>query len=217
MEIPYLAGGSVASSVHGISRPTLDLDIVADLRLDQADEFAALLQPDFYADVAMMRDALSRGRSFNVIHYQTSFKVDVFPLRDHEYSQFSFARRRFEQCLSFGPEPLECAVATAEDTILRKLERYRAGGETSERQWNDLRGVLKVSGPRLYLAHLRQWAPYLKVEDLLDGAIAGGVKIRTSSASIFEQRSELRENLVQRWLRNAADFRHAPRAPVKAF
>ncbi len=47
LEIPYLAGGSVASSVHGISRPTLDLDIVADLRADQIDEFAALLQPDF--------------------------------------------------------------------------------------------------------------------------------------------------------------------------
>ena len=41
MEIPYLAGVSVASSVHGISRPTLDLDIVADLRPEQVDEFAA--------------------------------------------------------------------------------------------------------------------------------------------------------------------------------
>lgn len=164
----HLAGESVASSVHGISRPTLDLDIVADLRADQVDNLAALLQPDFYADPAMMREALERKRSFNVIHYQTSFKIDVFPLRDDDYSRLSFARRRFEQCLSFGLEPLECAVATAEDTILRKLEWYRAWGETSERQWNDLRGVLKVSGPRLDLDYLRQWAPYLKVDDLLE-------------------------------------------------
>jgi len=114
LEIPYLAGESVASSVHGISRPTLDLDIVADLRADQVDELVALLQPDFYADPGMIREALERKRSFNVIHYQTSFKVDVFPLRDDDYSRLSFARRRFEQCLSFGPEPLECAVATAE-------------------------------------------------------------------------------------------------------
>jgi hypothetical protein len=63
-------------------------------------------------------------------------------------------------------------VATAEDTILRKLEWYRAGGETSERQWNDLRGVLKISGARLDLAYLRQWAPFLKVEDLLDRLLA---------------------------------------------
>ena len=64
------------------------------------------------------------------------------------------------------------AVATAEDTILRKLEWYRAGGETSERQWNDLRGVLKVSGPRLDLAYMRHWAPYLKVDDLLERLLA---------------------------------------------
>ena len=168
LEIPYLAGGSVASSVHGISRPTLDLDIVADFRVDQVDELVALLQPDFYADPAMIREALDRKRSFNVIHYQTSFKVDVFPLREDDYSRLSFARRSFEQCLSFGPEPLECAVATAEDTILRKREGYRAGGETSERQWNDLRGVLKVSGPRLDFGYMRQWASYLKVDDLLE-------------------------------------------------
>jgi len=168
LEIPYLAGRSVASSVHGISRPTLNLDIVADLRADQVDELVALLQPDFYADPAMIREALERKRSFNVIHYQTSFKVDVFPLRYDEYSRLSFARRRFEQCLSFGPEPLECVVATAEDTILRKLEWYRAGGETSERQWNDLRGVLKVSGARLDLGYLWQWAPYLRVDDLVE-------------------------------------------------
>ena len=29
----------------------------------------------------------SGGRSFNVIHYQSSFKIDVFPLRDDEYSR----------------------------------------------------------------------------------------------------------------------------------
>lgn len=57
---------------------------------------------------------------------------------------------------------------TVEDTILRKLEWYRARGEASERQWSDLRGVLKVSGPRLDLDYLRHWAPFLKVKDLLE-------------------------------------------------
>jgi len=59
-------------------------------------------------------------------------------------------------------------VASAEDTILRKLEWYRAAGETSERQWNDLRGVLKVGGPQLDQAYLRHWAVHLNVDDLLD-------------------------------------------------
>ena len=168
MEIPYLVGGSVASSIHGVARPTMDADVVADFRPDQAEEFAALLQPDFYVDAPMIREALSRGRSFNVIHYATTFKIDVFPLRNDEYSRLSFVRRRFEESHSFGPEPIECAVASAEDTILRKLEWYRAAGETSERQWNDLRGILKVSGSQLDQAYLHRWAVHLKVDDLLE-------------------------------------------------
>jgi hypothetical protein len=172
MEIGYLVGGSVASSVHGISRPTMDVDLVADLRAEQIDEFCAWLQGDFYADPAMIREALSRGRPFNIIHLASSFKVDVFPLGSDPYSRTAFARRRFERSQSLGPHPIECAVSAPEDIILRKLEWYRSGGETSERQWNDLRGVLKVSGARLDLGYLRKWAPFLQVEDLLERLLA---------------------------------------------
>ena len=172
MEIPYLVGGSIASSIHGISRPTMDADLVADLKADQVDEFASLLHRDFYADAPMIREALARGRSFNLIHYATTFKIDIFPLRSDQYSRVSFARRTFEESLSFGPEPIECAVATAEDTILRKLEWYRAGGETSERQWNDLRGVVQVSGHTLDREYLRRWAKHLRVDDLLERLLA---------------------------------------------
>lgn len=172
MEIPYLVGGSVASSVHGISRPTLDADLVADIRADQADEFAALLQPDFYADPVAIRDALTHKRAFNLIHYATTFKFDIFPLKNDPYSRVSFARRKFEQSRSFGPNPIEWSVATPEDTILRKLEWYRAGGEISERQWNDLRGVVQVSGSKLDREYMHKWAGYLKVDDLLERLLA---------------------------------------------
>jgi hypothetical protein len=171
-EIRYSIGGSVASSTHGIPRTTMDVDLVADIKPDQLGELVSLLQAEFYADAGMIRDALANGRSFNLIHYATAYKFDIFPLRQDEYSLLEFARRAFAEIRSVGPNPLECAVATAEDTILRKLEWYRAGGETSERQWSDLRGVLKVSGPRLDLAYLRHWAAHLKVDDLLDRLLA---------------------------------------------
>jgi hypothetical protein len=63
-------------------------------------------------------------------------------------------------------------VASAEDTVLRKLEWYRPGGENSERQWNDLLGVCRTAKDRLDVAYLRQWAVHLKVEYLLENLLA---------------------------------------------
>jgi hypothetical protein len=59
-------------------------------------------------------------------------------------------------------------VASAEDTVLRKLEWYRAAGERSERQWSDLRGISRTLGKQLDLEYLRRWAAFLGVEDLLE-------------------------------------------------
>jgi len=172
MEIPYLIGGSVASSAHGYPRTTMDIDLVAAVRDDQIDELAKALHPAFYADAPAMHRALALGRSFNLIHNASVFKFDIFPLGRDAYSRASFGRRRFIELTTLGPEPIECAVAAAEDTILRKLEWYRAGGETSERQWNDLRGVLRVSGEVLDYAYMREWAKVLKIDDLLEELLA---------------------------------------------
>jgi tRNA nucleotidyltransferase/poly(A) polymerase len=167
MEIPYLIGGSVASSAHGIPRTTMDVDFVANLQPEQIDEFVEAVRNDFYVDPDTVREAIRRQRSFNLIHTASVYKFDIFPLRQDAYSRIAFERRRFMDVRSFG-SPVECAVASAEDTILRKLEWYRAGGQSSERQWNDLRGVRDVSGKIVDYAYLREWAKFLKVDDLLE-------------------------------------------------
>jgi Domain of unknown function (DUF1814). len=168
MEIPYLVGGSVASSIYGIPRMTRDVDLVVDLRAAQIEEFAELLKSDFYADPNMMRDAWRSGRACNLIHYASAYKFDLFPLKSDEYSQTQMRRRTYRETRSVAGEPIECAVATAEDTLLNKLSWYRAGGETSERQWDDVRGILRVQGGALDLEYLQTWAPKLGVADLLN-------------------------------------------------
>lgn len=171
MEIPYLVGGSVASSIHGQSRPTMDLDLVADLRPEHVDEFVQTLAGEFYVDAQSIRDAMRLGRAFNIIHLGSTFKIDIFPLKRDEYSQVSFQRRGFRESHSFGL-PVELAVASPEDTVLRKLEWYRSGGEISERQWNDLRGVVRMRTEALDYEYLRKWAVFLKVDDLLERLLA---------------------------------------------
>jgi hypothetical protein len=174
LEIPYQVVGSLASSMHGIPRTTMDIDLVVNLRAEQIEEFAAGLNADFYADPEMIQEALAHRRSFNLIHYASVFKFDIFPLLEDKYSQTQFGRRQFVETKLFGDDPIECAFATAEDTVLSKLRWYRAGGETSERQWNDLRGILQISGNRLDLTYLNTWAPRLEVADLLERLLHEG-------------------------------------------
>ena len=58
LAIPYAVGGSLASSVHGVMRSTLDVDILADMRLEHIQPLVAALSEEFYADEEMMRDAI---------------------------------------------------------------------------------------------------------------------------------------------------------------
>ena len=168
--VPYLIGGSLASAVHGTVRATLDADIVADLRLDHADPLAQALGDAFYVDAEAVRDAIHHRSSFNVIHLETMFKVDVFVMKQRPFDHAQFDRR-IEQVLATDPE-CTAYVASAEDTILAKLEWYRKGGQVSERQWRDVVGLFKVQGDLLDQVYLQKWGVALGVDDLLEGAMA---------------------------------------------
>lgn len=169
LEAPYLIGGSLASAVHGVARATMDADLLAELRPEHADPLAKALGGDFYADPASILDAIQRRSSFNVIHLATAFKVDVFVSRGRPFDGAQMGRRT-AHVLATAPERT-AYVATAEDTVLSKLEWYRLGGEISERQWRDVLGVLTVQGERLDRAYLRRWSGALGVSDLLERAL----------------------------------------------
>jgi hypothetical protein len=169
--VPYAIGGSFASALHGVMRATMDADLVADLRPGQVVPFDLALGEAFYADVETMRDATRQHRSFNLIHLDTMFKVDIFVARPREFDRAQLDRRQLH-LLSENPER-RAYVATAEDIVLSKLEWYRLGGEMSSRQWRDALGVLKVQGERLDLEYMRRMAAGLGVADLLSRALAG--------------------------------------------
>ena len=176
LRVPYFIGGSLASAVHGVIRATMDVDMIADLRLEHVEPLARILGDAFYADAEMMRDAVRRRGSFNVIHLETMFKVDVFIRKERPFDQAQFERRVL-QTLATDPDRA-AYVASAEDTILAKLEWYRMGDQVSDRQWRDVQNVFKVQGARLDLQYLRRWAAQLGVRDLLERALSEAAQFK---------------------------------------
>jgi hypothetical protein len=167
--VKYVIAGSLASSLHGMMRSTLDVDLVADMQINHIQPFVSALSQAFYADDEMIRDAIQHHSSFNLIHYETGFKVDVFIPKKRAFDKIQLERRILSVILT-DPERT-IYVASPEDTILAKLEWYRMGGEVSDRQWRDILGVMKTKGGRLDLDYLRLWARELKVSDLLERAL----------------------------------------------
>jgi hypothetical protein len=167
--VPYLIGGSLASALYGMARSTQDADIVAEMRLEHLQPFVSALQNEFFMDGEMIAEAIRRNSSFNIIHRETIFKVDVFIPRPRPFLQSQLARAQ-RQTFTFETE-VSAKFASPEDTILAKLEWYRLGGEISERQWRDILGVLKTRAGVLDLSYLRKWAGELKLSDLLERAL----------------------------------------------
>ena len=168
--VAYVIGGSMASTAYGRIRSTMDVDIVADLQSTHVGRLVQALGDDFYLDARSAHDAIERRASFNLIHLETMFKVDVFIPQDRPFDRQQLARGERQ---TIGAEPEHAAyVASAEDVILAKLEWYRLGGETSERQWRDVLGILEVSGERLDGDYLQKWAAALDVADLLEKALS---------------------------------------------
>jgi hypothetical protein len=63
------------------------------------------------------------------------------------------------------------SFASAEDTILTKLERSRDAA--SNRQYFDAQGIVQIQGTSLDWSYLERWADDLGVRDLLDRARQG--------------------------------------------
>lgn len=164
----YVVVGSFASSLRGIMRATNDVDIVAALITEQIPSFVNQVTDDFYVSEASVRRAVALKRSFNLIHFDSAFKVDIFipPPGGIGYQQLT--RRRAEQ---LSPDPTELIyVSTAEDIVLAKFDWYRRGGEVSTQQWADILGVIKISDA-LDEDYLRQQAERYKLSPLLERAL----------------------------------------------
>lgn len=160
-----LIGGSFASSAWGQPRQTHDLDVSAHITSDQTEAIVRAFEDDFMVNRAELEYALENPRwpaTFQLLHYDTSFKIDVFLSEDDEYDRSAEKRARAVELLP----GLVVRYVSAEDIVLMKLRWFELGNRVSDRQWNDLVQVIEIQGEAFDREFLLHWAEHFGLREL---------------------------------------------------
>lgn len=170
LSIQYYIGGSVASSIYGMARATMDVDIIADIKEYHVSKLKQLFENEYYIDEDMIIGAIKTASSFNLIHFDTAYKIDVFIYKDEPHQRNAIERKvkdKFDDELEH-----EYYFSAPEDIIIAKLQWFVQGNKISERQWLDVIGVLKVQSNKLDLRYLETWSKKLGFYGLLKKAFS---------------------------------------------
>lgn len=166
LNIPYMITGSMASAYYGEPRFTRDIDVVAELKEDQVDEFVKFFPEDqFYCDKDMIKTEIKRRGQFNIIHSISGLKIDIILTKETPFSKTEFSRRKREPLFS----DTEAHFAAPEDVIIKKMDFYRQGG--SEKHLRDITGILKISGDIIDMDYITQWADRLGLHEIWDAVV----------------------------------------------
>ena len=154
LQIPYMVAGGFAAIFYGEPRLTIDVDIVADIKVKHVKAFiAAFPLPEYYLSEEGIYDSLRRRYPFNVIQSTTGAKVDIVPLPDDPFTRAAFSRR---QRMVYNEAGQEADFISIEDIVLAKLFAFEQTG--SEKHLRDARGVLVVQWGQLDLELIRHIA-----------------------------------------------------------
>jgi len=167
--VPWVLGGSVAGSLIGEPRSTLGIDMAIRLTMTQAERLVRAVEDDFYVSLDMVRSAVEQASSFNLLHFESAMKVDLFVLGGGELDTRQMERRQLIQ--AGGDAPVTVWTTAPDDLVLRKLTWFRAGGEISDRQWRDVVGTLTTQGDRIDHVSLQEVADLIGIGDLLARAV----------------------------------------------
>jgi len=159
--IPYFITGAVAGIAYGEPRLTNDIDIVADIQVDQVAELRKFFPEDeYYFDADSATKAIRRRSQFKIIHPSSGLKIDMMIPTKQPFDKSRFARVRRMK----SDPATEVNFASPEDVILKKMEYNREGH--SEKHLRDILGILKVSGDLIDLDYLARWARDLGLDDI---------------------------------------------------
>ena len=153
MSIRYMVTGAVASIIYGEPRLTNDIDLIIELKSEQAEEIAKVFpQEDFYCPpIEVIRVEINRPLHghFNIIHQETGFRADVYLMGEDILHQWAMAKRKK---IEIEGEPFW--LAPPEYVVLRKLQYYRES--EWEKHLRDIANILEVSSDEIDFKFLKE-------------------------------------------------------------
>jgi len=152
--IPYMLSGSIAMGFYTIPRMTRDIDIVVEM---QENDVAAFLKNfgDFYFHEPSILEEVKRRGMFNLIDFQTNYKVDFIIRKLSEYALTAFSRRN-----KINQNDNYFWLIAIEDLIIAKLIWIQ--DVFSERQANDVSNLLR--NPDIDYTYLHEWCSKLDLQ-----------------------------------------------------
>jgi hypothetical protein len=161
LKVPYLITGALASIAYGEPRFTNDIDIVADINLDQASALRSFFpENEYYMEGDAVKNAIESRHQFNIIHPSSGLKVDVIIRKKDDFDQ-----SRFRRIKRLNVSEKESAnFAAPEDVIIKKLEYFKKGG--SEKHLRDIASMLKISADMIDRTYILSWAKKLGLTEI---------------------------------------------------
>jgi hypothetical protein len=162
--IPYMVVGSFASNLYGTGRATQDIDVVVSATSGQIQGLLKYFpSADYYFSLDAALEACRHKSMFNILDMQRGWKIDIIFEKPSAYHQQAFQRRAAAEI-----EGVPLFAATAEDTIISKLEWGKRG--ESSRQIEDVAGILTVQEERLDYVYIEKWVHELGLVSQWDRA-----------------------------------------------
>jgi hypothetical protein len=143
LDIAYMLTGSMAMMRYTVYRQTADIDIILELSVKDKSNFIKAIESTYYIPLQSLDRAVETNRMFNVIHFETAFKVDCILKKSTVFQKSAFVRR--ERTDYYGKE---IWIISKEDLIISKL--LWAKDSLSEMQFRDIKNLMRDDFDEVY-------------------------------------------------------------------
>ena len=155
--IPYMLTGSMAMICYAMMRMTNDIDLIIEIKTNDAERFINEFEKDYYISPNRVRDSISLKFMFNILHNEKIVKVDCVVRKDDEFQKLAFSNRKKVQFTDF-----DIWTINREDLILSKLNWAKIS--KSEMQMRDVASILRNGYDKEYVDY---WVKKLGTQDIL--------------------------------------------------